>query len=151
MSHIVRIMTEIRDLEALKATCTELGFTFNENAQTYRWWGTVHPNSPEAKQALAEMTTDERAEAGKCTHSISFQGSNFDLGLVKTATGFRVAADDLVYHKGYNPMADALGAGACKLFQFYAFRKAEIEAAKRGFLTHRVVVGKKIHLHIYGM
>jgi hypothetical protein len=33
MSHFVTIKTQIKDIEALKSACSELGFGFNENAQ----------------------------------------------------------------------------------------------------------------------
>ena len=40
MSHVTVIQIELKDLEALKFVCEQLGLEFREHQQTYRWYGT---------------------------------------------------------------------------------------------------------------
>lgn len=141
MSHITTIKTEIRDLDALKAACKELGFTFKENQKTYRWWGSEFPDSSFTQEALASppegMTADE---LGTCHHAISFPkgflggGVKLEMGLRRTATGYRVVCDDVVMMDEDSPV----GKDACKLMQLYATHKATMEAHRHGLMVNRV-------------
>ena len=151
MSHLATISVQIKDIEAMKAACAELGWTFSEGKQNYRWWGSEFPKSKQAKEALAAMSTEQRALAGRCEHSISMNGCQFDIGLVKTDTGYSIVADDLVYLSSWNKQFDKLGEGASKLLQLYGVHKAQIEAKKRGLLFTRKQVGSKIQCTVSGM
>lgn len=157
MSNIADIKTEIKDLEALKAACKEQGWTFHENQKTYAWWGSHHPNDTMTLKARANppegLTADD---LGKCDHAISipdlpeWQGFKLQVGLRKTATGYRVVCDDMLTSDKFG--VSAIGINAGKLLQTYAIHKATIEARKRGYMVQRVPgQNGKVHLQITGI
>jgi len=135
MSHVVRIKTELRDLAAIQAACNRLGWTLNEGATTYKWWGRYMGDSP-----LPEGFTAE--DLGKCTHSITVAGATYQIGLVKQNTGFL-------------PLWDYWSSGGLKkstgetLAQAYAIEKAKIEARKQGHsVTEKALADGSVELTI---
>ncbi len=144
MSHIVKIATEIRDVEAIKLACAELGLVFKENQKTYKWWGESVGDYP-----LPEGITKD--ELGTCEHAIGVNGTPWEIGLMrnKQTNGLRIVFD-FYGHQGA-PLMAAIGKGGEKLLQMYGVHKATIEAKKRGLLVSRAQLGQKIKLTVSGM
>jgi hypothetical protein len=151
MSHIVSIATEIKDIEAVKRACAELGLVFKENQTTCKFW---------------------HAQQHTCTHAIELPKGSLpyamELGLVRQASGsyslvgdelLRLGAEDEAYHeKGWPKRlvgtdTNPLGTNFNKLLQLYGVAKATIEAKKRGYLVTRSQVPgtNKIQLCVTGM
>ena len=88
MSHVSTIQCEIKSLDALKAACENLGFTFKENQKHYKWFGSWVGDYPMPEGFSAE-------ELGHCEHAIAVPGANYEIGVVKAKT-----------HPGYQLMYD---------------------------------------------
>jgi hypothetical protein len=152
MSHIATIKTEIKDLEAVKLACKELGLEFRENQKTCAFY----PESGTPQQH-------------PCDHAIKLPEGDFpmELGLVKTANGYDLVGDELLKiseedgeHNGgfwvpkiFGMETNPLGTNYSKLLQLYAVNKATIESKKRGYLVKRQYVPgtQKIQLVVTGM
>lgn len=152
MSHIATIKTEIKDLEAVKLACAELGLEFLEGQKTCKFYPKA--GSPQTHP---------------CDHAIKLPEGNgsfaMELGLVKTEKGFDLVGDDLlklsencengqfwcetIFGMEKNP----LGKNFNKLLQLYAVNKATIESKKMGYLVKRQYVPgtQKIQLVVTGM
>jgi len=147
MSHVTTVKAEIHDIKALAAACAELGLTFKENQQTYKWWGTSVGNYP-----LPEGFTVE--DLGKCQHAIGVPGTEWEIGVAqpRNGKGYRLLFD--FYGNRGEPILNAIGGQqASKLVQLYAVHKATLEAEKRGLLVQRKTVPgtQKIQLVCTGM
>jgi hypothetical protein len=150
MSHVCAIKTVLKDMEAVKATCKELGLEFKENQQTYKWWG----SSVGDYKVPAGFTA---ADLGKCTHAIGIPGSTWEVGVVKArnpdgtpAQGYTLMFD--FFGTQGRPILAALGGEtAGKFVQSYTLNKAAMDARKKGLFTKRVP-GKNgaIQLHVTG-
>lgn len=144
MSHVVTIKTELRDIEAIRAACAELGITFKENQRTYKWWGVSVGDYP-----LPEGVKKE--DLGHCAHAIGVPKAQWEIGLMenKATGGYRIVFD-FYGHEG-SKLQNAIGKNAEKLLQLYTVHKTQIEAKKRGLLCTRKQVGSKIQLTVSGM
>ena len=80
MSHVVSIQLLIKDLEALKMACKDLGCEFIKDKKEYAWYGVHVGDYP-----LPEGMTKE--EMGKCNHAIKVPGANWEIGVVKEKDG----------------------------------------------------------------
>jgi|SRR5579884_1968719 len=136
MSHIAEIKTELKDLEAVKAACKELGLTFHEGQKT-----------------CAFYPTEAGAQQHPCDHAIGLPVGDYkmELGLTKQANGtFSLVGDNLlqlahtddsgdywckrIFGRETNPLGSKFGT----FIQHYAVHKATIEARKRGYMVNRV-------------
>jgi hypothetical protein len=120
MSHLAVIKIEVKDLEAVKAACQEMGLTFHQ--------GQTHYGRLNEQAALIQ---------GQCAHAIShpswdFCGDKLEIGLVKSATGYRLEMDD--WNTG---PAQNVGKDAGKFLQLYAVHKATLECKRKGYLVTR--------------
>ena len=138
MSHIVSIATVLKDLDAVKATCLELGLTFKQDQHTYQWWGTSVGDYP-------LPTGFTKQDLGKCDHAIGIPGTTWEVGVVRRrkADGTLDEGYTLLFdfygHQG-QPILTALGGQtADKFVQLYAVNKATLEARKRGHCVVRQV------------
>lgn len=143
MSHVAKIDIEIKDLEALKAACKRLGFTFNEGVKAFRWYGqfvddTQIPDGmfDEATTAqLRAMSSEERKrvmtrEFPKCEHEIRVPGCNYSVGVVRKSNG----AFQLRYDYYEHAIVQKLGGRTAPVIvQAYAIEKARREALKLGY------------------
>ena len=148
VSHIVNIKTQLRDLEAVKAACSELGWEFVENAPTY-----------------ASVNEYGAPVQNPCTHKIRVPGFNnetnrphyvfaLEIGLTKTAGAYSVSYDNLMEQGEWPGSEDISGIGkdACKLVSIYAAHKATIEARNLGYSVNRVACDNgEIHLFVTGI
>jgi len=145
MSHVAAVKTKVTDLEALKAACAELGFVFNANKKSYRWWGRWEDDSPipehlftpaEAARIKA-MSREERrkfmgAFLATCDHSISIPGADYEIALRTMEDGSYSLGFDWYQQEAL--LAAIGGPSAPKLVQGYAKQKLLSDAARYGHL-----------------
>lgn len=147
MSHIVSIQTAIKDIDAVKAACAELGLEFKENQRTCAFW-----------------PTGGAPQTHPCTHAIALPVGTYrmELGLVLKPDGtYELVGDELLklddtsyWNKAlFGLERNPLGQNFNKLLQLYGVHKATLEAKKRGYLVTRTVIPntQKIQLTVTGM
>ena len=111
MSHFTQIDIEIRDTEALRAACDELGLTLKKNAEA-RGFG----------------QTRRKGE-----YVIKLKGP-YDIALNSRKDGsFQVETDLWADH-----VEDELGPRMGKLKQYYAVHKTTREARRKGYTVQRM-------------
>ncbi len=110
MSHFANIETQIRDITALKAACSEMGLSVLENA-TARGYG-------------------ENTRHGEFV--IKLKGP-YDIAVNKAENGTYALTTDLWCGLVEQEVGPKFG----KLLQMYGVYKAQIEARKKGFMTRR--------------
>ena len=123
MSHFVTIKTQIKDLDALRDACAELGFDLVQNTEA-RGIGTVQ----------------------KADHVIRLHGA-CDIGLHRQPDGtFNLSTD---WWDG--SVEQAVGKDYGRLLQLYAVHKAAREARRRGLSVRRTALkGGAIKLTLTG-
>ena len=110
MSHFTEIKTQIKDIEALRSACQELGLTLLQNA--------------EARGYYQNKT--------KGDYVIRLKGP-YDIALNKQTNGtFGLTADLWNGH-----IEEEIGKNYGKLLQLYGVHKATIEARKKGLSVLR--------------
>jgi hypothetical protein len=110
MSHFTIIKTQIKDIEALRSACQEMGLPLLQNA--------------EARGYYENKTKDD--------YVIQLKGP-YDIALNRQPDGsFGLTADLWQGH-----VQNEVGQGYGKLLQFYGVHKATIEARKKGHLVRR--------------
>lgn len=114
MSHLSTIEVQFNDLDAIEATCKEMGFTFQRNNRTCKSPWFEHP----------------------CEHTFQIPGDQENnVGLFRTKDG---KALQLGYDSMYRHITQALGGDKAQRFtQLYGVNKATIEARKRGWMATR--------------
>lgn len=132
MSHVVAIETIMRDLDAIKATCKELGLVFKQGQNTFQWWGQSVGDYPIPAGMKA-------AELGQCDHAIGVPGTSWEIGLVRQANGGFKLAFDFFGSQGA-PIVKALGGkDARKFLQAYGVNMATLQAKRLGYNAQRVM------------
>jgi hypothetical protein len=114
MSHQTTIATQIRDAQALREACKELGLTLAENA-------------------------DARGYGSQTTHGdyvIKLQGP-YDIALTRQTDGTFVLSTD--WYQGH--VQREVGANYGRLLQLYGVHKARIEAQRKGYTVRRQPLG----------
>lgn len=110
MSHFTTIKTEIKDIEALRAACAEMGLSLAENAEA-RGYG----------------SNRTRAE-----YVVRLKGP-YDIALNKNKEGsYALTADWWGGH-----VEREVGSQAGRLLQLYGVHKATREARRRGYTVQR--------------
>ncbi len=110
MSHFTEIKTQIKDIEALRSACKEMGLTLLQNAEARGYY---------------ENKT-------KGDYVIRLKGP-YDIALNKQADGtFGLTADLWNGH-----VENEVGKGYGKLLQLYGVHKATMEARKKGLSVLR--------------
>jgi hypothetical protein len=110
MSHISKIELKIKDLQSLKEACRELGFKFQENQKSYKWYGRWVGDSP-----LPEGITED--QLGICDHAIKVPGALYEVGIVSKGESYILLYDDWI--KG--GLKKKLGVNAGLLKQAYEY------------------------------
>ena len=134
MSHVVKIKTVLKDLEAVKSVCKELGLVWKENQKHYAWWGVSVGD-----YKLPDGFTKE--DLGKCDHAIGIPGTDWEVGVVKLRDGQEgyTLIFDFFGSRG-QPILQALGGEqAGKFCQLYGVTVATREAQRRGLRVVRNV------------
>lgn len=110
MSHFVTIQTRIRDLEALKEACAELGLQVTDNAEARGFAG----------------------QARHGDHVIRLKGP-YDIAVNRQDDGgYSLSSDTWEGH-----VEREVGVGHGRLFQLYAVHKAMREARRKGHAVRR--------------
>ena len=110
MSHFTTIKTQIKDIEALRSACQEMGLSLLQNAEARGYY---------------ENKT-------KGDYVIRLKGP-YDIALNKQPDGsFGLTADLWNGH-----VEQEVGQGYGKLLQLYGVHKATLEARKKGHLVRR--------------
>jgi hypothetical protein len=122
MSHVARIELEIKDLDALKAACLELGLELMHGQQTFCWYGEVVGDS-----AIPEGFDAD--DMGKCHHAIRVPGAKYEVGVVNRNGKYTLLWD--FYNAG--GLERVLGKGACRLKQAYSAERVRREARLKGY------------------
>jgi hypothetical protein len=150
MSHCVAIRTVLKDIEAIKAVCVELGLVFRENQKSYQWYGYSVGDYPLPAGFTAK-------DLGHCEHAIGVPGTPWEIGVVRCrnkdgslAEGYTLLFD--FYGGRGAPIAKALGGTDAKMFvQRYAVVKATLEARRKGHMvTRQTQANGTIRLTIQG-
>jgi hypothetical protein len=110
MSHWTSIQTEIRDIDALRAACDELGLTLRENAQARGYENNTRHGD----------------------YVVQLKGP-FDVALTREQNGNYSLATD--WWDGH--VEKEVGTGYGRLLQLYGVHKASLEARKRGLTVQR--------------
>ncbi|WP_028314654.1 DUF1257 domain-containing protein [Desulfatibacillum aliphaticivorans] len=122
MSHISKIEVRIDSLDALKLACHRLGFQFNQNQTTYKWFGRWVGDEP-----LPEGVSEE--ELGKCHHAIIVPECEYEIGVVKRESHYILLWDS--WYRG--GLKKKIGKNAGILKQAYSIEKIRAEARKRSY------------------
>jgi hypothetical protein len=122
VSHISTIKVQVRSLDALRAACARLGFTFQEAQQTYKWYGRYLYDT-----RLPEGIRVE--DLGRCEHAIQVPGAAYEVGVVRQGDHYTLLYD-FWYTGGLEP---ALGKNAERLVQAYTIEAAIEEATRQGY------------------
>lgn len=120
MSHVVNIETKIKDLGALQAAVTALGFEWRADQESYAWYGRWVGDAP-----MPEGVNE--ADLGKCEHAIRVPGCSYEVGVVRVNGGYDLRYD--FYMAG--GLEDKIGQRAGPLVQSYAYQKT-LAAARAG-------------------
>ena len=122
MSHITKIEIEVKDLGALKAACSRMGFRFVAHQKTYAWYGSFMGDAP-----LPEGLTEE--DLGKCDHAIQVPGASYEIGVRAGKGGYRLLWDSWTD----GGLEERVGVDASRLKQAYGVELARREARRKGF------------------
>jgi hypothetical protein len=110
MSHFTTIETQIRDIEALKAACAEMGLTLAQDCQARGYGGKTHQGE----------------------YVIVLKGP-YDIALNRQVNGaFRLTTDWYQDH-----VEKQVGKNFGRLLQFYGVHKATLEARRKGYTVTR--------------
>jgi hypothetical protein len=110
MSHFTTIETQIRDIEALRGACGELGLTLVSNGQARGYGGKTHQGE----------------------YVIGLKGP-YDVALNRQADGsFQLTTDWWGNH-----VEKEVGKNFGRLLQFYGVWKTAMEAARKGYMATR--------------
>ncbi len=125
MSHVARVAVEVRDLEALKAACKQLGLEWREGQTKYAWYGVSVGDYPLPVGFAKE-------DLGHCEHAIHVPGAEYEVGVCRRRDGkpgFELLWDF------YSPggLTAQLGTNGQKLVQGYAIAVATKAAKAQGY------------------
>lgn len=139
--HVVRVAIQMNDLDAIKAACKRLGWTFTAGQQTYRWYGRwvgdspipEHLFSPAEAARIKAMTLEERSRCmtnflGKCDHAIQVPNAAYEIGVMKIADRYEVVWD----WWGPGGLHEAMGEKGEVFAQAYGVERAKLEAIRQG-------------------
>ncbi len=92
MSHVASVKLEIKDIDALEASCKEFpGVTFHRGKKTWRWF--LRWMNDYSGQDAAYKNGIRPEQYGHGEHCISVEGSDYDIGVVKVDGGYRLVYD----------------------------------------------------------
>jgi len=148
MSHVARVELEIKDLQALRAACKQLGLTYDEKATSWKWWMTDYPNwvTEENQTEGIPRSRYGTSDAGV----ITVPGARWSIGVYKDPAkpGCYVPIYDAYEHGGDLRgrglgIEDKLGAGLQKLKQEYGITISTKVMQAKGFQVFRNLVNVK--------
>jgi hypothetical protein len=125
MSHVAKIEIEIRDIDALKLACDQLGLELMAGRRHFAWYGEHVGDYPIPEGFTAE-------DMGKCDHAIRVPGARYEVGVIKRNGKYLLLWD--FYSRG--GLEQVLGKGACRLKQAYSVERVRREARLKGYHLH---------------
>jgi hypothetical protein len=146
MSHVATIEVDIKDIQALRTACEELGLEFMEGQKSYRCWGTGKSldrlekyQHISGKQLMPDGWT--LSEMGQCDHAIRLKGDSqhYEIGLATRRDG-KAGYQLLCDISGAHWVKEKLGEKFEKLRQGYAVEVAVRAAKRAGFRVVKKVV-----------
>ena len=135
MSHVSKIELEIQSLEDLKLACKRLGFIFQENQQTYKWYGRSVGDYP-----LPEGITVDAL--GHCDHSIKAPECAYEIGVVKRGSKYILLWDS--WHAG--GLEKKIGKDAGLLKQGYTIERIKREAKRKKYQVREIKQDQSMRL-----
>lgn len=128
MSHIATVDLDIKDMDALKKACEQLGLELVEGKKTYKWYGTSVGDYP-----LPAGFSKE--DLGKCDHVIRIPGNStaYEIGVVAKrdgTPGYQLMWD--FWQGGYG-MEKIAGKNGNNIRQQYAAQVAMKELRRNGY------------------
>ena len=135
MSHVSKIELEIQSLEDLKLACKRLGFIFQENQQTYKWYGRSVGDYP-----LPEGINVD--DLGKCDHAIKVPECTYEIGVVKRGTKYILLWDS--WHAG--GLEQKIGSDAGILKQAYTIERIKREAKLKKYQVREIKKDQSMRL-----
>jgi hypothetical protein len=114
MSHLSTHNTKLNDLDSIRAACDELGLTLTQGGTVKFYYGTQG--------------------SIKADYIISWEGGQYDVGLVKDA---KTGAFNLVYDEYGNYVESKLGRKCVKLTQSATFHRISKKAKGFGYSITR--------------
>lgn len=140
--HVVTVQTEMNNLQAIKNACKRLGWQFQENQATYKWYGRWADDSPVPRHifhtqaeydSVIAMTSEERRRfmtnyVGHCDHAIKVPKCDYEIGVIDMGNGKLVPTWDW-YDTRLNT---AVGKDGCVLVQAYSVERTKLEAQYHG-------------------
>jgi hypothetical protein len=131
MSHVAKLILEVRDLPCLERAAKVLGLELAFEQKTYKWYGWSVGDYPIPKGMTA-------ADLGKCDHAIRIPGDGraYEVGVVKSKnhSGFELVWD---FWQGGFGLRDKIGENGNKLRQEYAVQVAMKHARAQGYQVSR--------------
>ena len=135
MSHIVTIDTELKDVSAIKKACERMGWTYDENAKTFAWYGRYVGDYAAFEERLRSLGISTQ-DYGKCDAAIKIPGANYTIGLVEK-DGKYIPLWDTWGPGGLSEITTTNGMGG--FMQAYVCAKTQLEARRKGYSTREVV------------
>ena len=135
MSHVSKIELEIQSLEDLKLACKRLEFIFQENQQTYQWYGRSVGDYP-----LPEGFTVD--DLGKCHHAIKVPGCEYEIGIVKRGAKYVLLWDS--WQAG--GLEQKIGSDAGILKQAYTIERIKREAKLKKYQVREIKADQSMQL-----
>ena len=135
MSHVSKIELEIQSLEDLKLACKRLGFIFQENQQTYQWYGRSVGDSPMPEGLKKE-------DLGKCDHAIQVPECAYEIGVVKRGAKYLLLWDS--WHAG--GLEKKIGKDAGILKQSYTIERIKREAKRKKYQVKEIKQDQSMRL-----
>jgi hypothetical protein len=134
MSHVVKVNTVIRDLDALRRAAESLGLEFREGKRTYRWFGRWIGDYP-----LPEGI--DRSQLGKCDHAIGVPSNDmaYEIGIVSNGDGSYSLLWD--FWQGGFGLQQRVGDGCRNLVERYGIEAARGAAAAQGLYCEDLASG----------
>ena len=83
MSHLCTIKTELRDIKAIEEACLALGWTLKQGGRVRFYYGESQEEADHTIEFNGTETASRTLESGK-----------YNLGLVKTESGYEVRCDN---------------------------------------------------------
>lgn len=154
MSHVVKVKTVIRSLDALRRAAERCGLELIEGQKTYKWFGRFVGDSPMPEGFCWTDGKGTRFGVGKqmlgtCDHALRVKddASAYEVGVYQTGPGEYGIVWDW-WMEGYG-LQEKIGRGindAGKLLDEYSFAIAEEVAMQNGWLTERTPEGLEISI-----
>ena len=123
MSHVATVEMAVKDLSALEVASKKLGLLFQRGKETWRSFD---------------------SQTNRSTHAISVPNSSYDIGVIKTNTGFELKMDE--FGSQARVIHERLGMGLAKLKSEYTATVTTKQLQRQGYRVQRTMQDGRIQL-----